>query len=201
MKAALYLRVSTSKDDLKQTTENQLIALQSYCASHGWVIGQTYEDYESGAKGMPGRPRFAAMLDAAKRKEFDVVLFWSLDRLTREGVRQTLIYLQMLDDAGVAFVSHQEQFLDTCGMFRDAVISILATLAKQELIRISERVKASNVRRLARGDKLGRKPLPVDEDKLAIARQDGLSLREMAGLLGVSKTTVDRRLRSQEGRA
>lgn len=194
MKACLYLRISTSKEEHKQDTDNQALALRKHCKDRGWPIVAVYEDCESGSKGISGRPRFAAMLEAAKRKEFDVVLFWSLDRLSREGVRQTLGYLQMLDDAGVAFVSHQEQFLDTCGMFRDVVISIMATLAKQERIRISERVKASNERRLARGDKLGRKPIALDTALFDTCVADGLSLRETAAILGVSKTTVARRL-------
>ena len=81
------------------------------------------------------------MADAAQRK-FDVLLFWALDRFSREGVYETHTYLKRLDDAGVRFRSFTEPYLDSCGMFRDAVISILAVIAKQERTRLSERVRA-----------------------------------------------------------
>src|SRR5208337_2238987 len=71
-----------------------------------------------------------------------MLLFWSLDRLSREGVYATLGILKCLDDAGVCWRSHTEAYLDSCGVFKDAVLAILAAVAKQERIRISERVKA-----------------------------------------------------------
>jgi len=82
------------------------------------------------------------MMAAAARHEYDLVLFWSLDRFSREGVLATLQYLQTLTSYGVGWRSFTEQYLDSCGVFRDAVLSILATIAKQERIRISERTIA-----------------------------------------------------------
>src|SRR5207249_4320377 len=76
------------------------------------------------------------------KMEFGMVLFWSLDRFSREGVLQTLQHLQRLTDYGVGFRSYTEAYLDSCGMFKDAVISILAVIAKQERIRIRERTLA-----------------------------------------------------------
>src|SRR5579872_4391977 len=81
-----------------------------------------------------------ALMEAASRREFDLVLFWSLDRFSREGVLATLQYLQRLTSYGVGWKSLQEEYLDSCGVFRDAVLSILATIAQQERIRLSERV-------------------------------------------------------------
>src|SRR5262245_56344429 len=78
-------------------------------------------------------------MEAASRREFDLVLFWSLDRFSREGVLETLQYLRTLTSYGVGWKSFTEQYLDSCGIFRDAVLSILATIAKQERIRLSER--------------------------------------------------------------
>ena len=80
------------------------------------------------------REQFQLMFAAASRREFDVILFWSLDRFSREGVLATLQYLQNLTAYGVGYRSYTEQYLDSCGMFRDAVISILATVAKQERV-------------------------------------------------------------------
>ena len=79
------------------------------------------------------------------------MLFWSLDRFSREGVFETLQYLQRLTAYGVGYRSFSEQYLDSCGMFRDAVISILAVIAKQERVRLSERTLAGLARALLKG--------------------------------------------------
>jgi len=92
------------------------------------------------------------MFEAASRREFDVLLFWSLDRLSREGTVETLNHLQRLTSYGVHWRSFTEQYLDSTGIFREAVIGILAVVAKQERVRISEHVQAG----LARARKQGR---------------------------------------------
>lgn len=91
---------------------------------------------------------------AAASRQFDLVLFWSLDRLSREGVLQTLTYLQRLTSYCVGWRSFTEQYLDTCGIFRDAVLSILATIAKHERIRLSERTIAGLEQARKRGANL-----------------------------------------------
>jgi DNA invertase Pin-like site-specific DNA recombinase len=65
-------------------------------------------------------------------------------RFSREGVLETLHHLQRLAQYGVGYRSFTEQYLDSCGVFKDAVLSILATIAKQERIRLSERTIASS---------------------------------------------------------
>jgi DNA invertase Pin-like site-specific DNA recombinase len=92
------------------------------------------------------------MFEAASRREFNAVLFWSLDRFTREGTLPTLQYLQRLDSYGVAYRSFTESWLDSLGPFKDVVLALLATLAKQERVGLSERVTAG----LARARKKGR---------------------------------------------
>jgi DNA invertase Pin-like site-specific DNA recombinase len=82
------------------------------------------------------------MMNNAYQREFDVVLFWSLDRFSREGVLEMLQYLKLLSSYGVAFKSFTEQYLDGTGIFKDAIIGILAALAHQERVRLSERVTA-----------------------------------------------------------
>jgi DNA invertase Pin-like site-specific DNA recombinase len=79
--------------------------------------------------------------DASQRK-FDVLLFWALDRLSREGVLGTLQHLNRLTSYGVGYRSFTEQYFDSCGIFKDAVIAIIATVAKQKRVRISLRVRA-----------------------------------------------------------
>jgi len=138
MRAALYTRVSTR--DKGQEAANQVNQLREFCAAQGWPIANEYEDHESGGKA--DRAQFRAMMTDAAKREFDVLVFWALDRFSREGVYETHLHLKRLDDAGVRFRSFSEPYLDSCGMFRDAVISILAVIAKQERIRISERVRS-----------------------------------------------------------
>ncbi|MBE0658537.1 MAG: recombinase family protein [Bryobacteraceae bacterium] len=126
-RAALYARVST--DDKGQSTENQLAQLRRFAAAQGWVLANEYVDHESGAKA--NRPQFRAMMEAASRREFDVLLFWSLDRLSREGALKTLQTLTQLTDWGVAYRSFTEPYLDSAGIFSDAIVALLATLADQ----------------------------------------------------------------------
>jgi DNA invertase Pin-like site-specific DNA recombinase len=71
-----------------------------------------------------------------------VLLFWSLDRLRREGTVATLSHLQRLHQYGVGYRSYTEQYLDSTGIFKEAVIGILAAVAPQERIRLSERTVA-----------------------------------------------------------
>jgi DNA invertase Pin-like site-specific DNA recombinase len=136
------------------------------------------------------------MFDAAYRHEFDVVLFWSLDRFSREGVLETLQHLQKLTSFNVAFKSFTEQYLDGTGMFRDAVISILAAIAKQERVRISERTLAGLERARAKGRVGGRPKINRLKDKDASTirqlRNDGQSYSEIADELGRNKSDIAR---------
>ncbi len=185
---AIYARVSTAQG--QQDATNQLIQLRDYCTKAGWTIYQEYVDHVSGKSS--DRAQFKQLFKDASKRKFDVVLFWSLDRFSREGTYPTLMLLQRLDSYGVGWKSLTEEYLDSCGIFKDAVIAILATVAKQERLRISERVKAGIIRVRAHGRATwGRRsielkePLPVD-----------MSLREAATMLGVSKTTIQRRRRA-----
>src|ERR1022692_2746556 len=154
---ALYCRVSTSK----QTNENQLPELRAFAERQGWTVVKEYVDTITGS-GKRKREAFDDMMDAASRHEFDLLLFWKLDRFSRAGVRQTLVYLTKLDGWNVGWRSFQEQWFDSCGPFKDAVISIMATLAEQERITISERTKAGLKRTVREGTKIGRPVVDVD---------------------------------------
>jgi DNA invertase Pin-like site-specific DNA recombinase len=132
------------------------------------------------------------MFAAASRYEFCMVLFWSLDRLSREGVLETLQHLQRLTGYGVGFRSFTEQYLDSCGLFKDAVISILATIGKQERVRLSERTTAGLQRARAKGRIGGRPRVICDRERVHTLRAAGRSLGEIAAEVGVSKATVYR---------
>jgi DNA invertase Pin-like site-specific DNA recombinase len=188
MKVALYTRISTSVE--RQGTRNQLRQLRDFCAKQGWQIAKEYRDSASGKRS--DRPEFQAMFAAASRREFDLVFFWSLDRLSREGVLETLHHLQRLTSYGVDYKSYTEQYLDSLGMFRDAVIGILATIAKQERVRLSERTIAGLERAKAQGRVGGRPRVICDRARILKLCQGGKSLGQIATELRLAKTTVHR---------
>jgi DNA invertase Pin-like site-specific DNA recombinase len=187
---ALYARVSTK--DGRQDTENQLIALREYCGKQGWRIVGEYVDHETG--GTSKRRHFQEMFADGAARKFDLVLFWSLDRFSREGVLATLNHLERLTEAGVQWKSFTEQYLDSCGIFRDAVLAILAVIAKQERVRRSERASAAiaKLRRQGKADHLGRKRLVFDRDRARELHRQGFSIRDIAEQLGVSAMTIQR---------
>jgi DNA invertase Pin-like site-specific DNA recombinase len=139
------------------------------------------------------------MFDHARRRQFDLLLFWSLDRLSREGVTETLNHLQRLTSYGVDWKSFTEEYLDSCGIFREAVIGILAVIAKQECVRRSERAKAgiARLRRQGKTDHLGRPRVVVNREKAKRLCQQGLSVRKIARELKVSPATAHRIVRKE----
>ena len=126
---ALYTRVSTQNKG--QETANQLLQLRECCQAQYWSVVHEYEDHDSGKA---TRSAFQEMLRDAAARTFDVVLFWSFDRLTREGTLATLKYLELLKSYGVRWRSLTEPWIDSAGPFRDVIISLLASLAKQERV-------------------------------------------------------------------
>src|SRR5207253_294260 len=185
MKVAIYTRVSGKSN--RQDATNQSLQLIEFCQRQGWEFTE-YTDRMTGTKA--DRTSFLKMFDDARLKHFDMVLFWALDRFSREGTLKTLEYLQRLDSYGVAWKSFTEQYLDSTGMFRDAVIAILATVAKQEHARLSERVVAGLRRAKREGKVLGRKRVIVDREKVRAMHDSGESLRQIASKTGVSKSLV-----------
>jgi DNA invertase Pin-like site-specific DNA recombinase len=185
--------ISTSSQD----TLNQLVQLRAFAFTQGWTIVLEYVDLASGKNG--DRQEFKALFSAASRREFDSVLFWSLDRFSREGVLETLQYLQTLTQYSVGYRSFSEQYLDSCGMFRDAVISILAVVAKQERVRLSERTLAGLATARSQGRVGGRPRVNCNQQRLLNLRSSGKSLAMIAGELNMSKTSVARLLAGAQG--
>jgi DNA invertase Pin-like site-specific DNA recombinase len=188
IKVGIYSRVSTK--DRGQDCENQLRQLRAFAETQGYTVIREYVDHASGKTS--DREAFGEMFADASRREFDVLLFWSLDRLSREGVLETLQHLQRLTGYGVGYRSFTEQYLDSCGMFRDAVVSILATIGKQERVRLSERTTAGLQRARAKGRIGGRPRAVCDRERVHNLRAAGRSLGEIAAEVGVSKATVCR---------
>jgi DNA invertase Pin-like site-specific DNA recombinase len=111
-----------------------------------------------------------------------------------------LKHLQRLTGYGVNYRSFTEQYLDSTGMFKEAVIGILAVVAKQERVRLSERTIAGLQRAKAQG-RIGGRPRtehdPRKMAKLAVLRRSGTSIRLIAHALDLSPTTVARLIKEQ----
>ena len=196
MRIALYARVSTR--DKGQDHENQLRELRDFVsrkASDGWVLAQEYTDKVSGKTDR--RPAFQRMFADAAEKRFDMLVFWTLDRFSREGVLETLQHLQRLTSYGVEWWSYREEYLRSVGVFRDAVLAILAAIARQERIRLSERVQAGLSRARAQGKVLGRPKAAVRPERVLRLKERGLSLRQIAAETGISAMTVQRIIAAQ----
>lgn len=187
MKTAIYVRCSTKNKN--QDVENQLLQLRSYAEKSGLTICEEYSDYESGDDAT--RKGFNKMLTEARKRKFDLLLFWSLDRFSREGTRQTIQHLQLLESYKVAYKSYTEQYIDSAGIFKDVIISILSTLARQEKIRIQERVIAGLEKARKKGRVGGRPKLNEElKEKIIELKQKGLSNRKIGLELKISNSTV-----------
>lgn len=187
-RAALYARVSTRD---RQDPQNQLQALKDYAQAAGLVIVGEYIDHESGA--VPDRPEFQRMMQDAARRQFDQVLFWSLDRLSRGGVKTTLDILQTFQTYGVKFRSLQQPELDTTGPWADVIIAIFAALAKLERDLLRERTKAGIERARREGTTIGRPHAIADLETMRTLRSSGATYEQIAAKLHVSASTVFRR--------
>ena len=187
MKTAIYGRVSTKNK--KQDTENQFIVLREHCRLMGYTITKEYKDEESGGTG--DRQAFQELFTDAGNGEFELVLFWSLDRFSREGVRATINYLQQLEDYNVKYKSFSEQYIDSAGIFKDVIISLLATLASQEKIRLKERVIAGLERAKLKG-RIGGRPRLSEQlrEQIAFLKNVGLSNRKIAQQLSLAPSTI-----------
>ena len=151
LRACLWSRVSTTDQD----TENQETPLQEYAEAQGYRVVRTYTVAASAWSGEHERD-LADLVRRAKAAEFDVVVIWSLDRLTRQGPKATLEVVHRLVGAGVRLESLQESWLTVTGELRDLLLSIVGWVARFESRRRSERVKAGNAKRAAQGYTLGR---------------------------------------------
>src|SRR6266568_3951265 len=148
MLAAIYARVST----LDQEPENQLAELRRYVAARGWTAAEHVDRGVSGAKDK--RPALDRLLMDARRRRFDVVVVWRLDRLGR-NLRHLITLLEELQALGIAFVSLNEG-IDATTPAGKLQMHILGAIAEFERERIRERVLAGLQRAKAQGTQLGR---------------------------------------------
>jgi DNA invertase Pin-like site-specific DNA recombinase len=184
MRVAIYARISTTGKG--QTTDNQTSILREYCHRMDYQVYGEYVDELSG--GTSDRPQFKRLFEDAAKRRFDLVLFWSLDRWSREGTRATIRHMEQLESYGVNFKSYTEQFLDSSGIFKDVILALLSTLARQEKIRLSERVRAGLARSKKRG---GRPKINTDlVEQIRALKTEGWSNRKIAERFQISHSTV-----------
>jgi DNA invertase Pin-like site-specific DNA recombinase len=187
-RAVLYLRVST----VDQTTANQERELRGIAARMGCEIVKVYRDHGiSGAKGRNGRPAFDALCKAAARREFDMVMAWSVDRLGR-SLQDLVGFLGEIHALGIDLFLHQ-QGLDTTTPAGKALFQMMGVFAEFERAMIQERVRAGLARAVAEGKRLGRPSIPPEtEARIRVALKGGMSIRKTAAKFGVDPSTVMR---------
>jgi DNA invertase Pin-like site-specific DNA recombinase len=186
MRAAIYARVST----LDQEPENQLQELRRYAEARGWTARKFIDRGISGAK--ERRPALDDLLRDARRRRFDVVVCWRLDRLGR-NLKHLITLLEEFQALGIAFVSLAEG-IDATTPAGKLQMHILGAIAEFERARIAERVRAGLQRARTQGKRLGR----PRKSATAIVVPGG-SVRAAAQVWGVSKSTAARWIASGRG--
>ena len=189
-RAVLYLRVSTQD----QTTANQDRELREIASRMGCKIVKIYKDHGvSGAKGRDGRPQFDALCRDATKREFDMIMAWSVDRLGR-SLQDLVGFLSEIHALKIDLYLHQ-QGLDTTTPAGKALFQMMGVFAEFERAMIQERVRAGLRRAVDEGAKLGRPRIDAELEeriKKALAEPDRSSLRKLAVELGVAVNTIQR---------
>jgi DNA invertase Pin-like site-specific DNA recombinase len=198
MKAALYARVSTAD---KQTNENQIPLLEQMAATRGWEVVAIYQDMVSAVKvGNDSRKQFPRMMEAARRGEFQILLTFGIDRLTRKGGIDAINIVHELSKYGVKVASYCQQWLDPTSPFYATMLAMCGDLAAMERNMFVERINAGLKRAAKHGTKsgkaIGRPKVVVDRQKIRQRNAAGESQSAIAADLGISVMTVNRIVRA-----
>jgi len=191
-RVAIYTRVSTDG----QTVDNQLVELQAVAERHGWEVVDVYSDNGiSGSKGRDQRPAFDDLCKGAIRREFDLIMAWSVDRLGR-SLQHLVTFLGEIHSKDVDLYLHQ-QGIDTTTPAGKAMFQMCGVFAEFERAMIQERVKAGLARARAQGTKsgnpLGRPKVNGSVKKAVLAaRAEGTGKRKISKQLGIGVSTVNR---------
>ena len=185
LQAGLYARVSTND---QQTLPMQNRAMREYAARRGWTIALQVREVNSGAVKREAREK---LMEAARRREIDLVLVWRLDRWGR-SVTDLLATLQELEHLGVGFVSLTEA-LDLTTPAGRAMAGLLAIFAEFEREILRERTKAGLAHARANGKRLGRPATAaVHAVEIGKLHRAGISKSEIARQIQVGRTSVRR---------
>ena len=173
MRAALYLRVSTDE----QTVDNQRQALQDVATARGWPVVKVFADEGiSGAKGRDKRPGFDGMLKASVRREYDILMCWSVDRLGR-NLGDLVNMLRELEGSGVSLYLHT-QAIDTSTPAGKAFFQMAGVFAEFERAMIQARIRAGIERRRRSGLPIGKRRLGHEKD--ITVRKARIAVRDAA---------------------
>ncbi len=198
MRVAIYARVSTGE----QNPELQLRELRDYAERRGFIAHREYVEKVTGDLRRRKRaPEFEAMMADARRRRFDCVLVWKYDRFAR-SLGALVAALQEFRDLGIDFISHT-QAIDTTTPMGRLFFHVIGSFAEFERDVIVERVRAGLANARAKGKRLGR-PVrdPAAEQRvLALKRDEGLSLRQIAAREGLSPSGVRKMLLRAEAAA
>jgi len=165
MKICIYSRVSTGEQD----TRNQSTVLTDWAAQCGYEVVKVYTEEESAWRNGHQRELAHLIADARKRK-FQAVMVWALDRLSREGALAILSLVNKLSSYGVKVLSYQESWTEAPGEVAELLYALTGWVARMESQRRSERTKAGLARVKAQGKCLGR-PLGSKDKRLRRRRQ------------------------------
>jgi DNA invertase Pin-like site-specific DNA recombinase len=190
--AAIYARVSTNG----QTTDNQVRELRKVARRHGWKISAEYIDHGvSGAKGRDRRPELDKLLKAANRRDFSIIMAWSVDRLGR-SLQHLAGFLDVIHAKGVDLYLHQQN-IDTSTPSGKAMFQMAGVFAEFERSMIQERVRAGLERAREQGKVLGRpKVSPRTESLIRQKRKQGMGILKIASEVGVGTSVVQRVLKA-----
>jgi DNA invertase Pin-like site-specific DNA recombinase len=190
--AAIYARVSTNG----QTTDNQVRELRKVAKRHGWKISAEYIDHGvSGAKGRDKRPELDKLLKAANRREFDIIMAWSVDRLGR-SLQHLVGFLDEIHAKGVDLYLHQQN-IDTSTPSGKAMFQMAGVFAEFERSMIQERVRAGLERAREQGKVLGRPKVSARiETLIRQKRNKGMGILKIAREVGVGTSVVQRVLKA-----
>jgi DNA invertase Pin-like site-specific DNA recombinase len=187
MRTVLYARVSTLNNG--QDVSMQVREFEEFCASRKWTVTDRYIDTGiSGSK--DSRPELNRLMADAKRRRFDAVIVYRFDRFAR-STRHLVNGLAEFSALGIQFISMHEG-IDTSTPNGRLVFGIFASIAEFERDLIRERVRSGIANRKAKGLRVGRKPVVLDQARLTALRGQGLSIRDIAAELKCSRSLVHR---------
>ena len=186
MKVAMYTRVSTGH----QTTDNQLIDLGEVVDRQGWTVVEWYDETVSGTKGVEDREALNRLLQDARRKKFEKVIIWSVDRLGR-SLKNIIGVISELNDLGIDIFSYK-QGIDTSTTMGKSFFHMTSIFAEIENDLRSERQKIGIKRALEKGAKFGRKKKITSKviDEATRLRDSGLSYRKIADVMYLNVSTI-----------
>ena len=193
MKSVIYARVSTTN----QTVENQLLELREAAKRMGWdIVAELTDDGISGAKGRSQRPSFDKLFRMVQRREIDVVMSWSIDRLGR-SLQDLVGFMKEVQASGVELYIHQ-QAINTATPAGRMIFGIFSALGEYERELIRERIYAGLARAKRDGKKLGRPSHITPGTKSAVIelRAKGFGINKIAKTLRIGVGTTAKILKA-----